>query len=817
MNPKTSNESSPSYKTKVIYQILLISLIVISSAMISGIIYLQSLQPSYSGRLTLSGLREEIEVIFDPYGIPHIYGQNEEDVYFALGYVHAKERLFQMEMMRRVAAGRLAEILGEELIKTDKFFRTIGILERAEINAATYFKDPSAAFQKAALAYLAGVNQFVERGETPIEFRILGIPREKFTPRDIYLTGALMAFGFAEGFRMDPLVTKAYHKLGWDYLKDWVLGWPPGAQKIPVYRSNYAQAAETLATTIHQILTNLPVSMWIGSNGWVVSGKKTKSGAVIFANDTHMRYAQPSVWYEAHLECPGFSFYGNHVAGIPFALIGHNRYAAWGLTMFENDDVDFFKERVNPDNPNQVWVDDHWEDLKIRQETIRVKGSDDVIFEVRTSRHGPILNAADDVVAQTESDPVAVWWSWNKFPTTTIQAFYELSHAQNIAAARKAASMIDGVGLNVMYGDRDGNIAWWAAAKLVKRPDHVNSKLFLDGAGGKDEPLGFYDFSQNPQSENPPSGFVYSANNQPDTISGTLYPGYYVPEDRARRIVEYLESDTIWSVEAMKQMNTDCISPVTPEVTREILKTIKDKKVLTKTPNHAKAYQILQEWNGNHQITDVAPTIYYKLLSYIMENTFADELGADDFKAIVSSHLMKRTTAVIIKNDTSLWWDNVHTKDLRETRKMIFADSFDRSIMDLEKQLGPDISAWHWGKVHTLEHGHPLGKQKPLDKFFNVGPFSAMGGNETIVNLGFQLNSEGRYPVSFGPAMRIIIDFADIDNSVSVNPTGQSGNFLSAHYHDQAVLFNTGKFRKQMMNRKEIERFQTGTLNLIPE
>ncbi len=220
MNPKTSNESSSNYKIKGIYKILLISLIVISAAMISGILYLQSLQPTYSGRLTLSGLGEEVEVVFDPYGIPHIYGQNEEDVYFALGYVHAKERLFQMEMLRRVAAGRLAEILGEELIKTDKFFRTIGILERAEMNAATYFKNPSAAFQKAALAYLAGVNQFVEKGKTPIEFRILGIPREKFTPKDIYLTGALMAFGFASGFRMDPLVTKVYHKLGWEYLKD---------------------------------------------------------------------------------------------------------------------------------------------------------------------------------------------------------------------------------------------------------------------------------------------------------------------------------------------------------------------------------------------------------------------------------------------------------------------------------------------------------------------------------------------------------------------------------------------------------------------
>ena len=217
-----------------------------------------------------------------------------------------------------------------------------------------------------------------------------------------------MAFGFAAGFQMDPLVTKAHHKLGWDYLKDWVLGWAPGAQKIPVYPSNYSAAADALPSAIHKMMAELPVAAWIGSNSWVVSGKKTNSGKVIFANDTHMAYSQPSVWYEAHLECPGFSFYGNHAAGVPFALIGHNRFAAWGLTMFENDDVDFYKERLNPENPNQVWFIDHWEDLKIRQETIRVKGGKNVIFKVRSSRHGPILNEVNNAVAQTESDPVAV-------------------------------------------------------------------------------------------------------------------------------------------------------------------------------------------------------------------------------------------------------------------------------------------------------------------------------------------------------------------------------------------------------------------------
>lgn len=799
---------------KITFGLFLILVILTAGCMI----YLQQLKPQYSGNLVLTGLRQEVEVVYDDYGVPHIYGRYEEDVYFALGYVHAQDRLFQMEVMRRIGAGRLAEIFGEELIETDKLFRTLGIPQAAEKNVARHFKHPAAApFQKAALAYLAGINQFIEKGDTPIEFRMLGIPEEAFAPRDIYLIGAVMAFGFAEGFRMDPLVAAAHHKLGREYIKDWVTGWPAGARTIPVFRAADRSAAETLALSINRIVNGLPLGGWIGSNAWVLSGDKTKTGRVILANDTHMSYSQPTVWFEAHLECPGFSFYGYHAAGIPFGLIGRNRHIAWGLTMFENDDVDFYRERRNPENPDQVWAGDHWENLEIRREIIKVKGAADVVFDVRISRHGPIVNPVDELAAQTGRDPVAVWWMWNQLSTTAVHAFYSLAHARNIDAARQAVSMIDAFGVNVMYGDRDGNIAWWAAAKLIERPGHVNSKMFLDGAGGKDEPLGYFDFKHNPRSENPPAGFVYSANNQPGPVAGLLYPGYYVPDNRAGRIVELMPSESVGSAEAVKKMSTDCVSLVFPIIAKKIMAAIQDDKVLKKSENHDRAYQLLLTWDGDHQINDVAPVIYYKLISHIVKRTFADELGEDVFKAFVSSHLMKRTLPVFIDNETSLWWDDTHTGDIHETRKVIFAESFERTLQDLEKQFGSEMSDWQWGKVHTLEHGHPFGLKKPLDRIFNVGPFPSMGGNEVIVNTGFRLNIDGQYPVYFGPTMRFIVDFSSEDAAFGVIPTGQSGYFLSDHYDDQAELFNTGKFRRQMMNRDKIEKHSKGKLILRPE
>ncbi len=790
--------------------------VVVVLAVTGGYIYLHLQKPQCAGEVSVKGINTEATVYFDDFGIPHIYGSSEEDVYFALGFVHAQERLFQMEMMRRTAAGRLSEILGPDLLETDIFFRTLGIDRQARQSADTFLSKRTQPYQKAALAYLAGINQYLDSGKRPIEFAILNIPKQYFTPRDVFLVARLIAFGFAEGFRMDPLITKAYQKLGPDYLKDWAIDWVPGAEKIPVFKPSTVSAADEIGTLVHRVMSGLPIAPWIGSNGWVLSPDKTTSGKVVFANDTHMTYAQPSVWFEAHLECPGFSFYGNHAAGIPFALIGHNRFAAWGLTMFENDDIDFFRETVNPEDPDEVWVDDHWEPFKKQKKVIRVKGEADVTITVRSTRHGPIISDASQTVSAMETAPVSVWWSAANLQLSSIMSFYQFAHAKSMDDARNAAALIDAPGLNVMYGDADGNIAWWASAKLIRRPAHVNSKLFLDGASGRDEPQGWYAFEKNPSSENPPSGFVYSANNQPAGVDGVLYPGYYVPENRARRINEFLDTPRKWSVKEMQSMSIDTISAVIPTTVKEILKTIGDDAVVRKSETHQQAHQILSQWDGGHAIDAAGPVVYYKLLYTIMANAMVDELGKEDFTAFVSTHLMKRTTAVFIPNDNSLWWDDITTKNVRETRQSNFIKSFDQAVAELSAQLGEDTADWQWGKVHTIEHGHPLGRKKPLDKFFNVGPFPIMGGNEVINNQGFKLNKDGQYKVAFGPALRILLDFADVENSISVNPTGQSGHILSRHYDDQAPLFNSGRFRKQMMNQEEIQKTCKNVLRLLP-
>jgi len=503
--------------------------------------------------------------------------------------------------------------------------------------------------------------------------------------------------------------------------------------------------------------------------------------------------------------------YGNYLAGIPFALLGHNRHTAWGLTMFENDDLDMFREKLNPENSNQIWFKDHWEDLEIVNEKIKVKGGKDVDFQIKISRHGPIMNDVLTLIGDNEA-PVAVWWEYTQFKSRLIESLYLMNYSTKIDDVAYAASLIHAPGLNVMYGDTEGNIAWWAAAKLIKRPAHVHSKLILDGSSGEDEFLGFYDFKDNPQSINPPEGFVYSANNQPDTIAGILYPGYYAPQDRAKRITDLLKTKNKWDIEDMKKMVINSVSTLHPEEAKHILKNIDKDKL---EGNSLKAYQILDEWNGDHQLNDIAPTIFYKLLYHVLEKTFLDELGDYDFNKIVSTHLMERTFPPLLENDSSIWWDNVNTDEI-EKRTDIFSLAYEQTIDELEKQLGENIDEWKWSKVHILEHVHPIGMSEPMDKIFNVGPFNVMGGNQVINNIDFNYNGTGIYKATYGPAIRILLDFADIDNSISVLPTGQSGRIMSKHYDDQTEMYNTGKFRKQMMNRNEIIEKSEGKLVLLP-
>ncbi|MEJ0056411.1 MAG: penicillin acylase family protein [Bacteroidota bacterium] len=481
---------------KILKRILIAVFWLVLAVFVGGYIYIQTTSPDYSGEVTLKGLTEEVEILYDAYGVPHILAKNEEDAYFALGYAHAQDRLFQMEMLRRAAGGRLSEILGKDLLPVDKLFRTLGLNVFAAEHARRFLSSDTSAFQRTSLAYQKGINEFIRTGPTPLEFTIIGIPKKEFTPEDIYLANSFMAFGFAEGIKLDPVLEKIRTGLGEEYLDDLAVKTPANAVKIKSYLGQVKNIShDALIASLGEAIEKIPVPLLQGSNGWVISGSRTASGFPILANDTHIGFAQPAVWYEAHIEYPGYSMYGHHLAGIPFALLGTNQFCGWGLTMFENDDTDFFKETTDPANPDQVKFGDTWEPITSRDEIIHVKGEDDITLSVKTTRHGPIINGIMENSVPS-GPPVSLSWILNHTINYGMQAAYQLNHAASFNDAQNAVKLFSAPGLNVMYGDIEGNIAWWAAAKLPIRPLHVNSKFFLDGSSGKDEYLGSYDFSK---------------------------------------------------------------------------------------------------------------------------------------------------------------------------------------------------------------------------------------------------------------------------------------------------------------------------------
>ncbi|HBK71563.1 MAG TPA: penicillin acylase family protein [Flavobacteriaceae bacterium] len=779
---------------KTILKVLAVLLILLLAG---GFLFKNSLKPTYQGELKLTSLKDKVEVFYDDYGIPHIYAQNELDARRTLGYVHAQDRLWQMEVVRRLAAGRLSELFGEKLIRTDKFFSGLGIEEASEKTIAELDKN-SEAYQQ-TMAYLDGVNQFIEKGATPVEFYLLSIEKEKYTIKDVYNVFGYMAFSFAAAHKTDPVLTEVKDRLGNEYLKE---------LDIPIYENTALLKTEKnaifktrLAEAVNEIYELLPVSSFIGSNSWVIGADKTKNGKVLFANDPHIGFAQPAVWYQSHIKTPNYEMYGYNMALIPFPMLGHNRKYAYGLTMLENDDIDFYIEENNPKNENEYLTPNGIETYKIWDKEIKVKDATSIKYKIKVSKHGPILN---DIIEQISDErPIAMDWIYTQFPNKMLEVGYKLSHANSLTEFKQGVTMLHAPGLNIMYGDADDNIAWFGAAKLYKFKNDVNPKLYLKGNSTDDEKE-YLDFEENPQAINPSWNYVYSANNQPDSIAGMLYPGYYLPEDRAKRIVNLLEPKNDFTKEDVMKMINDVTSSVTPIVVKDALKSIAIKDF---SDTEKQAITILKKWDGSYNLESIAPTIYNRFIYEFLNNTYKDEMGKT-FNTFINTTLQKKVIAVQMARDSSVWWNDITTKDKVESKQDIITKSLKNTVSFLVNQLGSSIEQWTWNKVHSLEHNHPMGKVDALKEYFNVGPFEINGGNEVINNLAFKLDSTGYYKVTSGPSTRRVIDFSDVESSMSILPTGQSGNPQSKHYNDQAKKYNKGEFIPMLLNKEVIQKLE---------
>lgn len=782
-------------------------------------------KPSNNGTVYISNVLESVTVVKDEWGIPHIEAENQHDAIFTYGYTIAKDRLFQMDLQRRLARGQLAEILGKDLVKIDKMLRTYMLAHHAKKYISDSTKISPDAL-KYVDAFIEGINYFIKTGPKPLEHHLIGAEVRPFDRVDVASMTVYMAFSFMDGMKRDMIYSMIKEKISAENL----------ALIFPDYAdNNFITIQEELVDTIAKRIYLEPVDSVLdtnyknlislfdlsenidqynppfhGSNSWVISSKRSKSGNPVLANDPHIGLSKPDVWYEAHISYPGYNNYGYYIPTIPFPLIGHDNLKAWGLTMTENDEVDLYAETFNPDNENEVLFNNKWTRIIFKTEKIKVKDAPDVELKIRKTSHGPIVS---DYIEGYKGKPLAFSWVFYNLDNPIFDLLYELNYAKNLKQFELSLSKLVSPGLNFSYVDTLDNIAWWVAGRFPVRDSNVNALSILDGNNPKHEVQSYVPFNKNPHLINPESGVIVTANNLPSANRVGDIPrldGYYRSGDRAQRIYNLLTERDKWSVEELQKVQTDNFLNYGFEVKNKLHKelnlnagkfSVLEKNVL----------DYLNNWDGNLDVNSIGGTVFQFTMYHILKEALQPTLGIEYFRLYMNNSVHWDCFKNLINNQKPLF-----LADEKANYSELILKGFREAVLELNEKFGNDLKQWKWGNIHLLEFEHPLGKVKPLNKLFNLGPFSVSGGNN-VVNKIMSKPGDHTYKIASLPSTRRIIDVGNHDNSISIIPSGNSGNFWSDHYDDQVPLYLEGVYRGINFSKDQYLNDENATLEINPK
>ncbi|MFQ5954077.1 MAG: penicillin acylase family protein [Kiloniellales bacterium] len=737
--------------------------------------------PTVEGRIALSGLGAPVEVRRDANAIPYIKAGSQADAYFALGFVHAQDRLWQMEQQRRLIAGRLSEIFGERTLGSDRFMRTLGLYRAAEWSLA-HLSEP---VRTALGAYAAGVNAYLDEGRGALapEFTLLWHSPEPWRPADCLAFGKLMALTLAGNWRRELLRARLAARLTPEQLASL---WPDSAEAM---------------VTLAQLYRGLPLDgladhvadgwrVANASNEWVVAGSRTRSGKPLLANDPHLRFAAPILWYLARIEAPGLTVAGATVPGVPFHLFGHNGRIAWGFANTHSDVQDLFIERVADGDAGRYLTPEGSEPFRVRAETIVVRGGDTVTLSVRTTRHGPVIS---DVAPQAarQADPgsvIALAFPALDADDTSAQAIYRLNRADGWAAFVAALSDFHGPQQNVVYADVDGNIGFYAPARV---PVRRNGKGLapVPGWTGEYDWTGRVPTAALPKALNPPGGVIVNANNR---IVGPDYPhflaAHWESDTRARRIGERIEAArsegvklTVEGFMALQQ-DTESLAARTllPLMLARVTPEVRTQNSLDR----------LAGWDGAMDRRRAEPLIFTAWLRELNRALYADELGpafADYWR------LRPEVVAHMLEADPA--WCDVVTTPRRETCAERLSSALNRALDWIEARYGEDPARWRWGAAHRASFRHRVLDLVPLLGRLADLEIETDGGDDTV-NRGTSDITDPDQPFAHihGAGFRAVYDLAELGRSRFVIATGQSGNPLSTHYHDFLRRWRDGEY-----------------------
>ncbi|HWI25883.1 MAG TPA: penicillin acylase family protein [Stellaceae bacterium] len=738
-------------------------------AIAASLLWLRSSLPLSSGRLSVPGLTAEVRIARDAHGIPTITAANDRDAAFALGFVHAQDRLFQMDLMRHAGAGRLSEWFGARTLGFDRFMRTIGLYHAAEQQYALLSPDLRAALD----AYAAGVNAYLahRRGALPAEYYLLRISPEPWRPADTLVWGKLIALELAGNFRREIEHARVAQHVSPEDMQFLYLPYPSDGPTA------VSSAALLKGMPLHQIEAALPrlVGPAFASNNWVVDGKHSVSGKPLLANDPHLRLSAPSFWYLAHIKTPTLDLAGVTAAGEPFIVLGHNQKIAWGFTNTESDVEDCFIERVDPTDPSRYLTPDGNAPFVLRHERIEVRGAEPVSFTVRETRHGPVISDIGGNYAKAASPGtvLALQATFLQGEDRTPQALWRMNRAGNWQQFRDALRDFVAPEQNMVYADVDGHIGFIAPGRVPIR-GKGDGWMPAPGWSGEYDWTGYIPFDQLPSALDPPSGRVVTANNKivPESYAFFLGRGWDLP-NRALRINQLLDATPQQSPAASAAIQADTLSLMARQLLPLMLAIEPPSKFA------AEALERLRTWNDRMDRKSVAPLIFAAWLRELNRTLFAAKLG-DAFDDYWGMH---PDVIRLILTKHPEWCRNGAAQGASSCADQLAA-SLLRALDQLRQRYGSDMAGWRWGRAHRAQFTNQVWASVPVLDSLLATTIPANGGYDTIDRGATQLAAPQPYADVLGPSLRMIVDLSDIDGARFMISPGESGNVLAPHYRD---------------------------------
>ncbi len=766
--------------------------------------------PEHSGIIKLKGLKNTVRIYRDSFGIPYIEAQNEEDLFFALGFVHAQDRLFQMEIIKRAGMGRLAEILGKDALEVDLMFRIAGFDELAK----KLYQNSATESKRICEAYTDGINSYINHssGNFSIEFDLLGIQPKFWEPYQVYLNARLTAWELNLGWWVDVVFAQIQNKLPQEKIKQLIPDYPDNSPTIikkqikeeltflSKHQNSISKFSEDEIVLLNEFLRiNNQLreilglnQTYSGSNSWAISSTLSQSGKPILANDPHLMYSLPSKWYVVSLNSPTLNASGVTIPGSPSIVIGKNKHIAWGLTNLMLDDCDLIIEKLDSSETKYL-VDGEWKDLKIKTDTIYVKNDSNVVVLIKSTHRGPIIQFSNKFLVESRFNK-AISMKWTGFELSDeLLTFYKINKSKNYKEFREALRTFNCPAQNFLCADSDGNIFYKSAGKIPIR-EYSNYLFPLDGTSTNYDWKKYLDFEQLPELLNPVEGFIATNNNPPQQSIKYLIGNLWEPASRAERIDELLRSKKRFSVEDFKQFQVDLVSPYAKNVSHHVVKAFENVEIKDKNLNDA--IRLFKNWNGELRREDPISAIYNVFMIKLLKNTFFDELDEPLYNQFLFvGNVPLRVIQQLLNNnipDSISIFDNIKT-DKIETKDMIIRESMAEAIRELRSKFGRNMNSWLWGDIHRVKFHHLFsGKNPILDKLINIGPYPIGGDQTTLLNTSYKYYEP--YENYLGPSMRQIVDLSDIDKSLIIITGGQSEHIGHENYKDQALMWLNGMY-----------------------